>query len=1044
MTITELSIKRPILVIVLFMAITLLGLFAYTQLKYETFPSMTAPMVTITTTYSGASASVVESTVTKKIEDAISGVNNIDAISSTSSEGNSMVMVQFINGTDINAALRDVQNKVSRILSSLPEGVDQPTYSKLSLDDTSVMSIGVTSTMPSKEFSIFLTNNIKPQLSKQPGVAQVTFSGAADREIHVNVDHQKLQAYGIANQAIANAIANANLDYPTGKVKDRDGQYTLRLSGKINSVAQLKNLVIKSSGKGQVRLADVADVQDGSADQSTIARVNRIPSVGIKVYKQSDANQVEVCNSIRKMIPELEAEYRAINLKFVMIQNSSDFTLASVAAVKEDLLIAVLLVAMVMLVFLHSLRSSVIVMVAIPTSLVTTLIGMWATGCTMNIITLLAMSLVIGILVDDSIVVLENIHNHLEKGEDQQSAALNGRNEIGFTALSITLVDVVVFLPLSLVSGMIGSLIHQFSLVIVMSTLVSLFVSFTVTPMLASRFSKAEKLTRRTLMGRFGCWFEARYNKMVDSYLKLLRWCLCHRGKVLLATFLLFVMSIAMIPAGFVGSEFMPSGDMGELTVTIELPSRAKLEQTDQVVKKAEQILWKIPEVEKLFTTIGSGGNAFSSSAPSNSAEITVVLVGKAKRSRATDDIVNIIKDKLDASLDCTVHVDAATIFGVAMTPIKYEIIAPNWEKAYQAALTVKQIFAQVPGTKDIQISTEEASPEVQVNIDRDKLSQFGLSINDVGSVLQTGFTGNTASKFRDENGDEYDIRVRYDLNDRTRTDTLGSQSFVNTAGQVIQLNQFATLINGTGPTELTRKDRNYTIAVSSQAIGLSSGAISEKIGKLLKETKFPDGVTVGPGGQQKNQGDAFASLGLALFAAIILVYLIMTALYNSFVYPFVVFFSVPLALIGTILALGLSNNTLSIFSFLGIIMLVGLVSKNAILLVDFVNRARAEGAGVVEALVEAGRERIRPILMTTLTMILGMLPLAMATSYGSEFKRGMGWALIGGLTSSMLMTLVVVPIIYTLVEQVREFFGRNKKTAPQPAVEERANKLPA
>ncbi len=1038
MTITELSIKRPILVIVAFLAITLIGMFAYFQLKYETFPSMSAPMVTISTTYSGASASVVESTVTKKIEDAISGVNNIDSISSTSSEGSSLVTVEFINGTDIDVALRDVQNKVNRILSNLPDDADQPTYSKLSMDDVSVMSIGVTSNVSSKEFSTFLTNYIKPQFSKQPGVAQVNFTGTADREIHVNVDHQKLAAYGIANNTIANAIANANLDYPTGKVKDRDGQYTLRLSGKINSVEQLKNLIIKSSSNGEVRLSDVADVLDGSEDQSTICRINRVPSVGIKVYKQTDANQVEVCNSIRKLIPQLESQYRSINLKFVIIQNSSNFTLASVAAVKEDLLLAAILVALVMLVFLHSLRNSVIVMIAIPTSLVTTLIGMWATGCTMNIITLLAMSLVIGILVDDSIVVLENIHHHLENGEDKKSAALNGRNEIGFTALSITLVDVVVFLPLSLVSGMIGSLIHQFSLVIVMSTLVSLLVSFTITPMLASRFSKAEKLTKKTLSGRFGLWFEARYNKMVDSYLNLLRGCLRHRGKVLLMSLLLFVLSLAMIPTGFIGSEFMPSGDMGELTVTLELPTRAKLEQTDLVVKKAEAILWQIPEVDKLFTAVGSSSDVISGTTPSNSAEITVVLVAKEQRKRSTDDVVNIIKDKLDASLDCTVHVDAATIFGFTMTPIQYEIIAPNWDKAYQAALQVKQIFAQVPGTKDIQLSTEEASPEVQVNIDRDKLSQFGLTINDIGSVLQTGFSGNTNSKFRDENGDEYDIRVRYDLNDRTNTENVGLQSFVNASGQVIRLNQFATLINGFGPTELTRKDRNYTISVSSQAIGLSSGAISDKISKLLRQTKFPEGVSVGPGGQQKNQGEAFASLGMALLAAIIFVYLIMTALYNSFVYPFVVFFSIPLAVIGALLALGLSNNTLSVFSLLGIIMLVGLVSKNAILLVDFANRARAEGAGVIEALVEAGRERIRPILMTTLTMILGMLPLALATSYGSEFKRGLGWALIGGLTSSMLLTLVVVPVIYTFVEQVREFLLRRKQTAPQTMFEER------
>lgn len=1037
MTLTELSIKRPILVIVTFLAITIIGLFAYSQLKYETFPSLTAPMVSITTTYSGASASVVESTVTKKIEDAISGINNVDSVDSTSSEGASMVMVTLANGADIDIALRDVQNKVNRILAQLPEDASQPTYSKLSMDDRSVMSIGVTSNMTSKAFTTFLTNSIKPQISKQPGVAQVTFIGEAEREIRVNIDHQKLQAYGLSNSAIASAISAANLDYPTGKVKARDGQYTLRLSGKINSVEQLKNLVIKSSSNGQVVLSDIADVQDGTVERSTISRVNSSPSVGIQVYKQSDANQVEVCKSVRQVIQELEQQYPSLNLKFTVIQDSSTFTLASVKAVQEDLVIAVILVALVMLVFLHSLRSSLIVMVAIPTSLVATLIGMWATGCTMNIITLLAMSLVIGILVDDSIVVLENIYHHLEKGEDKQTAALKGRNEIGMTAFSITMVDVVVFLPLSLVSGMIGGLIHQFSLVIVMSTLVSLLVSFTVTPMLASRFSKVEKLSQKSLMGRFGLWFEAKYGKMVESYLKILKWSLHHRGRVLLMSFLLFILSIALIPAGFIGSEFIPAADMGELTVEIELPSRAKIEQTDAVVKKAENILREIPEVEKVFTSIGSSGNGFSATSPSNSGALTVVLVAKEERTRSTDEVVAVIKDKLDAALDAKVHVGAASIFGGSMVPIKYEVSGINWDQVYQGALQMKKAFAQVPGTKDIQLSTEEAQPEVQVNIDRDKLNQLGLTINDVGSVLQTGFSGNTSSKFRDVDGNEYDIRVVYDQMDRSSTEEVGAQSFVNSASQVVQLNQFATLTNGYGPTELGRKDRNYTISVSSQAIGRSSGAISQEITKVLQQTKFPEGVRWMPGGMQKNQGDAFGSLGLALLAAIIFVYLVMTALYNSFVYPFVVLFSIPLALIGALLGLGLSNNTLSIFSILGIIMLVGLVSKNAILLVDFANRARAEGAGVTEALMEAGKERIRPILMTTLTMILGMLPLALATSYGSEFKSGMGWVLIGGLTSSMLMTLVVVPVIYTMVEKVRESFLHRNITAPQPKLEE-------
>ncbi len=1030
MTITELSIKRPILIVVAFLAITLIGIFSYLQLKYETFPNMSPGIVSIFITYNGASASVVESTITKKIEDAVSGISNADTVESDSEEGSSLVWVTFKNDTDIDVAAKDIQDKVNRSLDSLPGDASQPSYTKFSTSDAPILQIGVTSRMEPKALNTFLINTLKPQLSKEQGVAQIGLIGAAEREIRVNVDNQKLHAYGLSNAAIANAITDANMDLPTGKVKDRDGQYMVRLNGKLNSLEQLKNLTVKDSLNGQVILSDVADVQDGSEDQSTINRVNGNPSVGIQVYKQSDANQVEVCRLVRGALKKLEADYQSIHLKFVIIDDRSTYTSYSVKGVQEDLLFSILLVALVMLLFLHSFRNATIVMVAIPTSLTTTMIGMWLTGCTMNLITLLAMSLVIGILVDDSIVVLENIHHHLEKGEDQRNAVLNGRNEIGFTALSITLVDVVVFLPLTFISGMLGGFLHQFAVVVVISTMVSLLVSFTVTPMLSFRFSKTEKLSEASFMGRFGLWFEAQYQKLVDSYLTLLESCLRHRARVLLLAGVLFVASLALIPAGFVGAEFMPQSDQGQLTVKIELPSRAKLEQTNQLAKQVEKILWQVPEVNKIFATVGTG--TFSvSTATSNSAEITAVLVDPKDRRRITDEVVYEIQSKLDRLPGMTAHVKAASLmdFGGDVNPIEYVVMGANWDQVYQAALKVKRVIAQVPGTNNVQLSTEEAQPEVQVNIDREKMAQLGLTLKDVGTVLQTGLTGDTSTKFRDQDGEEFNIRVMNDLNDRSSTDEIGSQSFVNASGETVQLNQFATLVNGAGPNKLTRRDRNYAITISSQAIGNTAGDIAGTIDKKMSRIQLSAGVICMPSGMLEQQDEAFGSLGLALLAAIIFVYLLMTALYNSFVYPFAVLFSVPLAMIGAVFALGLSGNALDIFAILGIVMLVGLVSKNAILLVDFANRARAEGAGIIESLIDAGRQRIRPILMTTLTMILGMLPLALSHSTGSEFKHGIGWVLIGGLTSSMVMTLIVVPVIYSLIEQFRKSVRASKNS---------------
>ncbi len=1031
MTVTEVAIKRPILIIVAFIAITLMGLFCYMNLKYELFPSLTMPSVTIATAYPGASASEVESAVTKKIEEAVSGINKVDRVQASSEEGLSLVTVVFLQGADIEIALQNTQRKVNQILAELPDGAKTPSLSTFSISDLPVMRLGVTSDMRPRDFYQFLNDFIVPQLVKQPGVGQVSLIGGQEREIQINVDSQKLQIYGLSNIQVAQAIQKANLDYPTGKIKDHDGQYVLRLAGKLSSLSQLKNLNIGlSKSGGEIVLSDVAEIRDGSKDQTTISRSAGKTMVGLLVQKQSDANEVEVCRAVRKSLKTLEEQNRTIHLKFDIISDGSLFIMDCSNAVIEDLGLAVLLVALVMLAFLHSLRNSLIVMVAIPTSLVATFIGMWAFGFTLNMMTLLAMSLVIGILVDDSIVVLENIHHHLEQGEERQIAALNGRNEIGFTALSITMVDVAVFLPLALVTGLIGGITRQFSLVVVISTLMSLLVSFTVTPMLASRFAKAERLSKSSPMGRFGNWFEAKYSALVAEYGQLLRWSLENQGKTLLIAGLLFVAVLSLLPFGFIGGEFMPPLDRGELLIQIELPTRAKLEQTSQVTRQAEQVLAEFPEVAKMFTTVGTTSGILTSSAPSNMAEIQVLLVSKNKRSRSTVEVSQVMKAQLDRIPGIKTHASPITITGTADgAPIQLVISGTHWESAYRAALRIQTIIGRIPGIDDLQLSAKEGQPEIRIEADREKMAKLGLNISDIGAVLQMGFSGDDQSKFKDKDGNEYDIRVIYDSFDRSRTADVGGLTVFNNSGQPVQLSEFARILNATGPNKLERQDRNYAVTISAQAVGRASGDIGNDIAKALKTVKLPPGVSYQFSGDLEQQDDAFGSLALALLAGIIFVYLIMTALYNSFIYPFAVLFSVPLAIIGALLALGLSGNSLSIFSMMGIIMQVGLVSKNAILLVDYANRARENGAGMKEALLEAGQERIRPILMTTLTMILGMLPLALSNTPGSEFKHGLGWALIGGLTSSMIMTLIIVPIVYTMVERFSTFM--KKITSP-------------
>ncbi|MBS4029802.1 MAG: efflux RND transporter permease subunit, partial [Ignavibacteriales bacterium] len=592
MTLTELSIKRPTFIVVIFSVLTVLGIFSYNQLKYELLPRISPPFVMVATIYPGASPKEVETSVSKIIEDAVSSVDKINAVRTTSSEGVSFIGIEFQQSANVDLALQDVQRKVAEVTFKLPVDVKAPTITKFALDEIPVLRVGVTSTMPSKEFYQLLKDHIQPRISKLSGIGQVTLIGGREREIKINLDAQRVRSYGLSILQITNVIKMSNLDFPTGKIKEGAEQFVVRIAGKINSLDELRNLVLaKSKQGGDIKLSDVAEIQDGEKELITASRINGKSSVGIFVQKQSDANTVEVSKIVREELKNIESAYASINLKFDVAQDGSQFTTEAADAVKYDLTLAIFFVAIVMLSFLHSIRNSVIVMVAIPASLVSTFIVMYALNYTLNIMTLLAMSLVIGILVDDSIVVLENIYRHIEMGKEKREASLVGRNEIGFSALSITLVDVVVFLPLALVSGLIGNIIRQFSVVVVVSTLLSLFVSFTITPMLASRFVKLEHFTKRTLMGRFALWFESMYHKLSANYITVLKWSLRSRGKVALLTTVMFLASFSLLPLGFIGSEFITQSDRGEFAVTIELPPGSTIENTNHVTQQVENIL---------------------------------------------------------------------------------------------------------------------------------------------------------------------------------------------------------------------------------------------------------------------------------------------------------------------------------------------------------------------------------------------------------------------------------------------------------------------
>lgn len=1031
MKITEISIKRPTIVVVVFTILVLLGFLSYKTLNYELLPKFSSPIVTITTVYPGASPNEVETSVTKKIEDAVSSMEKVKKLTSRSMEGVSVVTVELNNDADADYGLQDAQRKINAVLSDLPGDAKTPSLNKFSLDDLPIMTLAATSAMPDQVFFDLVDKKLSPQLSRLPGVAQVQLVGGQEREIQVNVDAAKLQAYKMSLLQLRQIVTNANVDFPTGKVRTAEDQILVRLSGKYADVEQLRNLVLITTADGaQVRLKDVADVQDAQKDAEKLARQDGVNSIVLQIQKQSDANAVVVSEEVHKAIHRLEQEYAGDKLKINVATDSSEFTLESADDVIFDLGLAIVLVAIVMLLFLHTVRNALIVMVSIPMSLIATFIGMKVMGFSLNLMSLMALSLVVGILVDDAIVVLENIHRHMEMGKNKVRAAFDGVKEIGFTVISITLVIVIVFLPISLTNELVSKILREFCVTVMIATLLSLFVSFTVVPLLSSRFGKVEHLTGKNLFEKFILWFEQQLDKFTRWMTAILQWSLNHKRWVLIGSLVLVVLSFGLLGGGYIGGEFIPKGDRGQFIVALELPKDASVEQTNQATRKAEAFLSGQKEIRSLVTTVGqSSEDGFGATqATVYKSEITVTMVPETERTVSSSEYAARIKKDLRNRLTgVKVKTSAVSIMGTAeRAAVDLVVMGTDLDSAMSFAKLAMSELQKIDGTSDVKLSVEEGNPEIKVEVDRDKMSALGLTLDNVGGTMQTAFSGTADDpKVKFRQGDyEYDINIRYDNFNRKNMEDVADVTFVNNRGELIKLSQFASIIQSSGPSRLERRDKTASVSVQSQVIGRPSGSLTTEFAAKLEKLRKPTGVSYLFGGDAENQGNSFSTLGIALLLSIILVYLIMVALYDNYLHPFVVMFSVPLALIGAFLALALTNNTMNIFSILGMIMLIGLVIKNAIMLIDFTNQMKEQGQSTDEALIHANNARLRPILMTTIAMVFGMLPIAIATGGTAAIKNGLAWVIIGGLISSMFLTLIVVPVIYKVVDMFMVRFG--------------------
>lgn len=1027
MKISEFSIKRPITIVVLFLTIGILGLLGYRSMQTELMPKFTPPTMNVQVIYPGASPSETENSLTRKLEDALSSLQGIESIRSYSFEGMSMVFISFVYGTDIDKAISDAQNNISSKKAELPSSILAPIISKITVDDKAVMTLAVTSGLETTELSDLIEHRIVPELLRIPGMAKINSVGQRPREIQINLDMEVLRSLGITPVQVLGVIRAANLDFPTGSLRNEHSNTSIRLSGKLQNVDEIRNLAIMTLPTGtHIRLSDVAEIREAATDVVKIARVNGKDAVLLNIFKQGDANAIELSNRVIETAEALEETYSLQGLNVETVSDTSTFTRESIRSVFSDLMLAILLVAVVMLLFLHNWRNALIVMLVVPLSLIGSFIGMDIFNFTLNLMSLLGLSVVIGVLVDDAIVVIENVHRHLEMGKSRIQATIDAMREIGFTVITVTLVLVTVFLPIALTNTLVSDILRQFCGVIIFAILFSLLAALTLVPLLISKYGEVEQLDSNRIWDRFMIWFEKMVRIFGEKVAVILEWSLGHKRWVGVIVLGMTVLICVLFPLGFIGFEFMPDVDQSEFSVLIELPKDISIEDASAEVARAEQWLLDKPEIREVVSMVGqTTSQSESTQGTPYLSELNVKMVPPKEREQNVRQYISHLRRELsDYMVDAKIRMFAATLHGANnRAAIEYVISGTAADSVARFGEYALDVMRSIPGTLQQELSTGSGMPEIRVGVDREKMSALGLSLDNVGLTMQMAFQGNTSVKYVEDDY-EYDINIRADRLYRSNVNDVSDLSFINGAGNIISLAQFADITPGMGPSRIERYNRNPSLSISSNVAGVSAGTVSGQFLDLIREKAAAMGVSIETTGDLKSMEDSMSVMGIALLLSIVLMYLSMVVLYNNWVDPFVIMFSIPFSILGAILALALSGTSLNIYAMLGLVMLVGLVAKNAILLVDFANAQLAAGFGMKEALLGAVRMRTRPILMTAVSTVAGMIPVALASGSSAELRNGMGWVVIGGMILSTLLTMVVVPVVYSI-------FHRSKNRVP-------------
>jgi HAE1 family hydrophobic/amphiphilic exporter-1 len=1037
MNITKIAINRPSLIIVLFSVFALLGIIGFTNLGYELLPDFNQPVIVIKTMYPGAEPNEVETSVSRKIEDALSNLEGVDYLETKSMPNASVIIANLKYGTNLSIAMQDAQRYIDNIKKDLPADILSPVMSKVSPNDLPIISISATSSLPATEFYQKMKDEYLPQIQQLKGVAEITLLGGEEREIQVKVNQDKLRMYKLSIYQVVEAINRSGIDLPAGKAQNDKESNSVRLTGKFSTVNDIMNVQVAMPAPGMpVYVKDVATVIDGVKEIASVSRYNGVNGIGLLLKKQGDANAVEVSKLVHAKLKQIEDANSKYGVKFDVADDSTDMTIAAVNSVVDDLILAVILVSLVMFLFLRSYRNSLIVLIAIPTSLITAFAVMWLMGFTLNLMTLLAMSLIIGILVDDAIVILENIQRHLDMGKDKATAALEGRMEIGFSAISITLVDVVVFLPILFLQVFVADMLKQFSIVVITSTLTSLLVGFTLVPWLASRIGKKEDLQPTNFMNRFLLWFEKQLTTFIDWYGDQLEWVLRHKLIFTGIVILLLIMTGVIMKQGIIGKEMMSTGDQGKFRLNLEYDKTTTVQENNIRTQRVENFILQQPEVATLFSNIAGPGTGIGSLGvgSANLTEFTIQLKPEKERDLKTEEFMKSLREELKRQFSGVNFSMAVLGLLPKQAPIKITLSGSDLNLVMKTGDQLKAAIEKIPGADNVQLSVKEGSPEYKIIPDKDKMQRLGLTTAYVGLNLRSAFTGNDDATLT-ENGTEYPVRIWLDDFDRKNYEDVQRLSIVNPMNIPVEVSQFAEVRQDNSPSLLERLDRQPSVTITSESFGRPSGTLADEAIGFLKTQPLAEGVKLTWGADIKTQDESFGALGSVLIISFILIYLIMVALYDSYIYPFVALFAIPMAGVGAFLALNLSLNHLTLFAQLGLIMLMGLVTKNAILIVDFTNQLKAQGKHFKEALIIAGKERMRPILMTTLAMAIGMLPIALAQGTASEWKNGLAWVIIGGLLSSMVLTVYLVPMVYYVVDRLKEKFAKRREITDEKTI---------